>query len=384
MNAPIATINDALPEIVSRARKLLDKGDFAAAQILAEKAYADAKQAAQLGERVGASKQLIEKAHRLQADALLIESLAKIQLAEFWDAQKAAGKTHKGRPKSVPDGNAFSAADAGISRKEIHEARKLRDAEAKTPGIIQRAIDARLETGLEPTKANLRAAVGTASATNEERGNNLYQTPAEALYTLLALEAFKADILEPACGKGAISSFLENSGYRVLLSDLVDYKTVNKDGAAQKVCDFLRLRRGNQKRCGIAYRKVSGNPDIATNPPYGQVLNAFIAHALREFRPGKMALLLNLNFLAGFEDPDRTFALEEWKPARVHVFKRRLPMMHRDGWDGEEADSRMNTAWFIWERVGGANAANPYPGPTIINRVDWKDHVPEGWEVSGA
>jgi hypothetical protein len=86
-----------------------------------------------------------------------------------------------------------------------------------------------------------------------------------------------------------------------------------------------------------------------------------------------MALLLNLNFLAGFDDDDRNFALDENPPARIFVFTRRLPMMHRDGWTGPVAASRMNTAWFVWEQDGEGR----YAGPTIIGRVDWKDHQPE-------
>ncbi|WP_246752721.1 hypothetical protein [Sinorhizobium sp. BG8] len=105
-----------------------------------------------------------------------------------------------------------------------------------------------------------------------------------------------------------------------------------------------------------------------------------MAHALRVHRPGKMALLLNLNFLAGFYDPDRTFVMDECSPARIYVFKRRLPMMHRDGWDGPTASSRMNTAWFIWERDEGGS----YGDRTEIRRVDWKDYVPAVAESEAA
>jgi hypothetical protein len=141
----------------------------------------------------------------------------------------------------------------------------------------------------------------------------------------------------------------------VELSDLVDYGTHDRHGELQRVEDFLKSEPHPER------------PDIVTNPPYGAALNAFVAHALRVHRPRKMALLLNLNFLCGFDDPDRNFAMDENPPARIHVFTRRLPMMHRDGWDGPEASSRMNTAWFVWELRGDG-----YAGPTIINRVDWK------------
>jgi hypothetical protein len=39
----------------------------------------------------------------------------------------------RGRPKSVPDENAFSATAVGLTRKQVHEARKIRDAEERPP-----------------------------------------------------------------------------------------------------------------------------------------------------------------------------------------------------------------------------------------------------------
>jgi hypothetical protein len=56
-----------------------------------------------------------------------------------------------------------------------------------------------------------------------------------------------------------------------------------------------------------------------------------VAHALRVHRPRKMALLLNLNFVCGFDDPERRFAIDANPPSRIHVFTRRLPMMRRLG-----------------------------------------------------
>ncbi len=94
---------------------------------------------------------------------------------------------------------------------------------------------------------------------------------------------------------GAISAVLEETGYGVMLSDLVDRGN------------------GGQRRCGSVGRRLSrvrtgGRRDARHrhHPPYGEILNAFVAHALRVHRPRKMALLLNLNFLCGFADDDRT------------------------------------------------------------------------------
>lgn len=359
---PVADAS-GLVATVERARALLDDGDVINARIVASVAYNQARTAAHFAEQIGATEKLIAKARRMQADALLIEARAKILIADKWDEAQAAGQASVGgRPKTVSDGNGFTSDDTGLSRKEIHEARKLAAAEHREPGIVERAIQARLSAGLEPTKANLRAAVGTASATKEERGANLYETPPEATYTLLALEEFGSTVLDPACGRAAITRILEAFGYSVVLADLIDYGTADSSGELQAVQDFLT----SQPLEARSY-------DIVTNPPYGDVLNAFVAHALRVYQPRKMALLLNLNFLCGFADDDRNFVMDDCPPARVYVFKRRLPMMHRDGWEGNKASSRMNTAWFVWER----DEAGSYGSATIVRRVDWKEFQPQ-------
>lgn len=362
MNAPVAIADvSGLDVVVERARALLDDGDVLAARMLAAGAYDQAKAAASYAQRFGAAERLVGKARRLQADALMIEAQAKVRLADEYDAAQAAGEVRRPgqRGKAVADDDRISpatVAEIGLSKQEIHDARKLRDAERKAPGIVERAIEARLAAGLEPSRASLRANIGTKSATCEERGHNLYETPGEGIRTLLALERFSPRVLEPACGKGAILRPLEDAGYDVSISDLIDYGTATRHGECQAVVDFLQ----SAEPAGM---------DIVTNPPYGDVLNAFVAHALRVHRPRKMALLLNLNFLCGFEDADRCFAMDENPPARVHVFSRRLPMMHRDGWEGPHASSSMNTAWFVWEQ----NRHGRYAGPTTIRRVDWKD-----------
>ncbi len=394
-----------LAETVERARALLDDGDVIAARMLASGAYDQAKAAAGYAERFNAGRQLVDKARRLQGDALLIEARANVRLADEFDAAQAAGVVRKKgqRGTDISDENNSNAVkpasleETGLTAAAVHLARKLRDAERRTPGIVERAIAARLAAGLEPSRANLRAAVGTDSATRAERGNNLYETPRVAMETLLSFMRFSKQVLEPACGKGAISSVLEEAGYEVCLSDLVDYGTAGRDGVVQEVGDFLattRTDRGIEGDWSGALTLPAGI-DIVTNPPYGADLNRFVAHALRVHRPRRMALLLNLNFLCGFDDPDRNFVMDENPPAKVLVFSRRLPMMHRDGWDGPEAASRMNTAWFIWElrpladgdmatgADGLTTAGSPagYAGSSEFIRVDWK--VFEGKALPG-
>lgn len=373
-----------LPALVRQAADALARAETAAqvldARDAAGEAYSKAKRAARLMKARAAADELIAAAHRAQADALEIEAQANRRLADEYDGAQARGEVAKhggDRSSKVPVGNvAPTAAEIGLSRKQIFEARRIRDAIAQDPGIVRQALDELIEEGSEPTRAalrrlldgrraNLRAAIGTDTASKAERGDNLYETPAEAVRALLALESFGPVIWEPACGKGAISRLLEDAGYEVVLSDLVDYGTADRHGECQHVIDF--------RMTGPDWLTAAGHGQadicIVTNPPYGEALNAFVSHALRVHRPRRMALLLNLNFLCGFDDPDRCFAMDECPPARILVFTRRLPMMHRDGWDGPIASSRMNTAWFVWER----DEAGGYRGALQVRRVDWKE-----------
>lgn len=352
-----------LAATVERARSLLDEGDYQAALMLSSGAYDKAKAAASYASRIKAGEQLIGKARRMQADALLIESRAKIALAFEVDEAQAAGLVaSQGRPKNIPDENVFRLEDAGLTSKQLHEARTLRDAEAKEPGIVERAIEARLSEGLEPSRRSINHAIGTRSASNEEKGDQLYETPEEATKTLLALESFSATVKEPAVGRGSILRVLEAAGYEAVISDLRDREVTTRHGELQQVGDFLLSEPGE-----------TAGMDIVTNPPYGDVANAFLAHALRVHRPQKMAALLNLNFMCGFDDQDRCFVMHENPPSRVYVFSRRLPMMHRDGWDGPKATSQMNTAWYVWERNedGSYGAGN---GVFQTIRVDWEKY----------
>jgi hypothetical protein len=113
----------------------------------------------------------------------------------------------------------------------------------------------------------------------------------------------------------------------------------------------------------LTIKPLAPGCDIVTNPPY-KIADEFAHRAVLECGAGKVALLLRLQFLAGSNDLRCSIMEAPRKPARVHVFTRRLPMMHRDGWEGPKASSQQDHAWFVWDRSSH--------GPTIINRVDWK------------
>lgn len=364
----IEPVRASVPQMVSMlqmASRLFDEGDVARAHVIADGVYDLSQAEARFAAKYEASKMLVPKFRQLQGDALLMETRCKIELARAYDkAQETGAAAKKGRPKNVGSDDIFKQAEAGLTRQEIHDARKLAAAEEKTPGIAERAIAARIAQGLAPTRANLKHAIGTKSASKEDRGDNLYETPPEGAWTILSLEQFSPTVDEPFCGRGAIVRVLEASGYEVVLSDLIDYGTVTKDGECQGVVDYLETS-------GPSF-------DIVSNPPYGEKMNAAIAHALRVRRPRKMALLLNLNVQAGCEDPDRNFYMEECPPARIYVNKRRLPMMHRDGWEGNKASSQMNTMWCVWELQDDGT----YGSQTVVYRVDYDSDEVERYRAA--
>ncbi|WP_454287107.1 hypothetical protein [Rhizobium arsenicireducens] len=363
--APIVEPSELVASI-ERARALLDAGDVEAALLLSTGVYEQAKAAGGYAQKVKASRELVDKARVLQAEALKIESICYVAMADAVDAAQAKGELARpGRKTNISGDNIFTLEEVGLDAQSVHQARKLRNAERADPGFIDRVVEARLEEGLEPSRASLKQAaghaIGTKTRTKEERGPDAYFTAPEALPVLLALESFSATVKEPACGAGHISRPLEAAGYEVLISDILDRGTTTRHGELQQVGDFL-----------LTDASGSEGVDIVTNPPYGRhIMNRFIAHALRVHKPRKMALLLNLNAMCGCEDAERLFMMDECPPSRAYVFSRRLPMMHQEGWDGNEAGSQMNVAWFIWER----NADGSYgsaPGSFQVMRVDWQ------------
>lgn len=186
--------------------------------------------------------------------------------------------------------------------------------------------------------------VGEKRSPLAERKNDLYETPIEAVRALLAAERLPTGIWEPACGRGAIVRPLRAAGHVVYATDLVDYETPDQDAAGW---DFLLER-----------QMPIGASAIVTNPPF-KIADEFVAHALRVAT--KVVMLLRLAFL---ESERRRPILEGAGLARVHVFRNRLPMMHRDGWGGPRATSRTPFAWFVWEAG--------HRGAPVLNRISWE------------
>jgi hypothetical protein len=133
------------------------------ARDMASVAYDAARKAARFGKAKQAHDDLIAAAYRAQADALEIEAGAKRRLADEYDAAQERGEVGVSgtRTDLVTKQNEVkpaTAADVGLTRKEIHEARIIRDAEVAQPGIVRQTINEALVKGEEPTKADVRRA----------------------------------------------------------------------------------------------------------------------------------------------------------------------------------------------------------------------------------
>lgn len=192
--------------------------------------------------------------------------------------------------------------------------------------------------------AGLASGTGNKRAPLADRKDDLYETPEVAVYALLRQEDIPALVWEPACGPGAIVRVLRETGRHVIATDLVDYDCPGQASGR----DFL-MEREVPEGCEM----------IVTNPPF-KLAGEFAAHAL-ELVP-RCAMLLRLAFL---ESEKRRAVLDTGSLARVHVFRKRLPMMHRHGWEGKHSNSGMAFAWFVWDKA--------HSGPTELHRVSWEE-----------
>jgi hypothetical protein len=159
-------------------------------------------------------------------------------------------------------------------------------------------------------------------------GPDFFPTPAWATYALIDNETFRGDIWESACGDGAMSIVLEETGCPVISTDLYER------GYGESGHDFLRPTR------------LADN--IVTNPPYN-CAEGFVASGVKHAR-GKFALLLRLAFLEGAKRARTIFT--ECPPSRVWVFSERITFYPK----GAERKGTGTTAyaWFVWDRDGSS------------------------------
>lgn len=182
----------------------------------------------------------------------------------------------------------------------------------------------------------------------EDRGLDFYQTPPCATQALIRAERLPHGLWEPHCGYGAIAEVLLDAGHAVFASD-IEYRDYSHQA---HIGDFLK-----SSRCPV------GVDGIVMNPPFAEAA-VHVRHALT-ICPYVCALL-RLTFLeAGNEKTEagraRLFCLDRGHLARVHVFRARLPMMHREGWTGKKSTNTVAFAWYIFD--------GDHSGPTTLHRI---------------
>jgi hypothetical protein len=154
-------------------------------------------------------------------------------------------------------------------------------------------------------------------------GPDFFPTPPWATHALIDNEKFRGDIWESACGDGSMSRVLEQTGSRIISSDLY------QRGFGEAGIDFL----DNNRRAD----------NIVTNPPYNSAegfVTAGVAKANHKF-----ALLLRLAFLEGANRANTIFSRKP--PSRVWVFSERITFYPA----GAEVKGSGTTAyaWFVWD-----------------------------------
>lgn len=175
--------------------------------------------------------------------------------------------------------------------------------------------------------------LGASNHTPEEREiNDYYATDPKAIKLLLKLEEFDNNIWEPACGEGHLSKVLEDAGYNVLSTDLIDrgYGTGNIDFLNENIITSQGLFKG----------------DIITNPPY-KYAKQFVERALEVIPEGhKVAMFLRIQFLEGSA---RGELFDAYPPKIIYVARKRLDCAKNGNFDLHNKGAQAY-CWFVWEK----------------------------------
>jgi hypothetical protein len=293
----------------------------------------------------------LAKDTQLISHATEIRLRAEIRAGELLCEMKQRGERQgQSQPKKLKSHDATLSlpklTDLGITKTQSSRWQKL----AKLPKAQQEQQIARRKAKAIAAAEDsaVRAVVGMHP--HAERGADLYETPPPAVRALLEAEDFNGKtIWEPACGPGAIVNVLRAAGHRVVATDLIDYGCPDSTGGL----DFLKQQSAPK-----------GAEIVLTNAPFMHA-NAFVRHALKLVP--RVVLLLPITFLAGV---NRSDIIEGGHLARIHVFRNRLPMMHRDGWSGPRVENNpRDFAWFVWDRH--------HRGPIELRRISCEAESPQ-------
>jgi len=189
-------------------------------------------------------------------------------------------------------------------------------------GSVSRAGD-----GIEDT-CQSRINLGQMMAGGDRGGrqkDDYYATPPACTRALIDVEGARMPdvIWEPACGDGAISRLIEETGRVVRSSDLVDR------GCGEAGIDFLL-----EKSTGDSATK-----GIVTNPPF-KLAPSFIRHALSLGVP-YVVMFLKATF---WHAASRSPLFYDHRPARIYA------MNWRPDFDGR-GQPTMDCLWCVWDGI---------------------------------
>jgi hypothetical protein len=261
-----------LPTLIDRAATALQSARSSAevlqAGALANFAYDAAKSAARLAKAKEAHDDVLTKVYRAQADAALIEAGAKCRLADEYDAAQERGEVAKpGSKCSGPEHlEPATAAEIGISRKDIYEARIIRDAEKAEPGIVRKTLDAALEAGEEPTKAKVRQAAEQATGRAKPAArpsDDDSEEVAELRHIIEDLKAENTDLKAQLAELEPMRLEYERGGFAAIVGRMAEtikgLKTRVESESREKV---QNLRRANFWQQEAVKRGYSRNAEI--------------------------------------------------------------------------------------------------------------------------
>lgn len=171
--------------------------------------------------------------------------------------------------------------------------------------------------------------LGASSHVQDDRAeHDFYATDPIAMNILLNVESFNRNVWECAVGAGHLARVLEENGYNVRCSDIIDRGYPN----TQKI-DFLRYN-------------GRFNGDIITNPPY-KFASQFLEKAMDIIGDGnKVAMFLKLTFLEGKE---RKEMFKKYPPKTIYVSSSRINCAKNGNFDDSKS-SAVAYAWYIWEK----------------------------------
>lgn len=154
--------SETLPTLINRAVHALESARTSAevleARDMARVAYDAAKSAGRIAKAKQAHDSILADVHRAQANATFIRARAEMRLAEEYDAAQDRGEVRQNGERSFSSPEKVSGSEI-LPPKDLHEARKFREAEKAEPGLIRRSLDAMIERGEEPTRAALKREV---------------------------------------------------------------------------------------------------------------------------------------------------------------------------------------------------------------------------------